>query len=109
MAVFVFVTMPVPVVAISGGVTRRGQRHYQQDDRGHDVQTGDVEKGGFDSNRVVQFAGDERGRCRKNESGKGEHPQRACYYSLSYDIQGGSGQDGLVAEQKYAQQRQDDD
>ena len=40
---------------------------------------------------------------------KREHPQRAGYYSLSHDIQGCRGKDGLVAEQEYAQQRQYND
>ena len=41
--------MTVPMVAVAGGMAWRRHRHYQQDDRGYDIQAGDVQKGGFDT------------------------------------------------------------
>ena len=41
--------MTVPMVAVAGGMAWRCHRHYHQDDRGHDLQAGDVQKGGFDT------------------------------------------------------------
>jgi len=49
MVMTMIVAMTVPMVAVAGGMARRCHRHNHQDDRGHDIQAGDVEKGGFDT------------------------------------------------------------
>jgi len=42
-------TTAVPMMAVTGGMTRRRHGHRQQDEGGKDIQRGDVEKCGFDT------------------------------------------------------------
>jgi hypothetical protein len=81
----------VTMVAVAGGMTWRPHGHCQQDDRGHNVQNSDVNKGRFDTVRVKQIAGDEWGSSGKSKSRERENPQRAGYYPLSNGVQGSRG------------------
>ncbi len=81
----------VTMVAVAGGMPWRRHGHHQQDDGRHYVQNGDVNKGGFDTVRVKQIAGDEWGSSGKSESRERENPQRAGYYPLSNGVQGSRG------------------
>ena len=47
-------SMTVPMVAGAGGMAWRCHRHYHQNERGHDIQAGDVKKSGFDTTEVEQ-------------------------------------------------------
>ena len=81
----------VTMVAVAGGMTWRPHGHQQQDDGGHNVQNGDVNKGRFDTIRVKQIAGDEWGSSGKSKSRERENPQRAGYYPLPNGVQGSRG------------------
>ena len=81
----------VTMVAVAGGMTWRPHGHQQQDDSGHNVQNGDVYKGGFDTIRVKQIAGDEWRSSGKSESGKRKHTERAGDYPFSNGVQGSRG------------------
>ena len=63
LSVAIAMAATVSMVAVSGRMAWRSHRYYQQDDGGQDIQSGDVEKGGFDTLRVKQIASDEWG-CR---------------------------------------------